>query len=112
MGNSFLGFGVTSHLQSKVSPYFFNTFTVAGARSTIHAADLVDGGSLEDAQEELLQAGASFHGHVDRATRSLKRALGAISDMDEPSRREGAPVLDRVSKLVDQVRTLLLEGIK
>jgi len=40
------------------------------------------GSSLEEAREELLSAGASVTGHLERAKKSVQRATAAISDVD------------------------------
>ncbi len=46
---------------------------------------LEDGSSLEEASEELEAAGANIVGYLDRARRSLQRAIGNLSDVVDSS---------------------------
>jgi len=69
---------------------------------------LEEGGTLAEAEEELESAGATVAGHIDRAGRSLRRALaGRWSEIDEAGLQDVEKRLEAVLDTADELRAVV-----
>ncbi len=70
-------------------------------------AALEGGSTLEEALEELQSAGVNFVTHVEKATRSLNRALAGLSSLDADGIAKGEAAIHNVDKVLNNIKSLL-----